>query len=279
MITVLEFIRRHSRSVAFIVTLIIGILLSQTPLEFRTKIGSFFMNTAYRPFSALSTTWHMLRNHRKENLRLKEELINARLKVEALKEAERENRRLHDALEFSQQIEYYTVLAEVVGRGTPRMPSSITVTAGSDKGIIVDLPVIDQNGIIGKVLSVNEQSSVVQLITDPNLKISAMDARSRVQGIVSSAGGGMLKMENVPVNADIRQGDPIISSGLGGIFPKGLKVGTVKRVVRPQSGLFLGVQIAPSARISTPEEVFIVFSGIAGKGQKEEQDSAEVNND
>jgi len=264
MIAVIEFIRRHSRSVAFLVSLIFGILLSQTPVEFRSRLGSVFMNTAYRPFSALSTSWHTLKNHRKENLRLKEELINARLKVEALKEAERENQRLRKALQFSQQTDYYTLLAEVVGRGTPRMPSAITVSAGSEQGVIVDLPVIDQDGIIGKVLSVSGQSSVVQLITDPNLKISAMDARSRVQGIVSSAGGGMLRMENVPANVDIRQGDPIISSGLGGVFPKGLKVGTVKRVVKPQSGLFFGVEIEPSAKISTPEEVFIVFHGIAG---------------
>ncbi len=277
MIAVFDFIKRHSRSVAFITTLIIGILLSQSPLDFRSGIGSFFMNTVYRPFSALSASWHLLKNHRRENLRLKEELINARLKIETLKEAERENRRLRNALQFSEQLEYYTILAEVIGRGTPRMPSSITVSAGSDKGIIVGLPVIDQDGIVGKVLSVSDRSTVVQLITDPNLKISSMDARSRVQGIVSSAGGGKLKMENVPVNVDIRQGDPIISSGLGGAFPKGLKVGTVTRVIKPQSGLFSEVEIDPSARISTPEEVFIVFSGIAGK--VEENDSAEVEND
>ncbi|MGC9314471.1 MAG: rod shape-determining protein MreC [bacterium] len=264
MIALIEFIRRHSRSVAFIVSLIFGILISQTPVEFRARLGSVFMDTAYRPFSALSTSWHTLKNHRRENLRLKEELINARLKVEALKEAERENQRLRKALQFSQQSESYTLLAEVVGRGTPRMPSAITVSAGSQQGVIVDLPVIDQDGIIGKVLSVSGQTSIIQLITDPNLKISAMDARSRVQGIVSSAGGGMLKMENVPVNVDIRQGDPIIASGLGGVFPKGLRVGTVKRVMKPQSGLFLGVEIEPSAKISTPEEVFIVFHGIAG---------------
>lgn len=264
MIAFIDFIRRHSRSAAYILTLVAGILLSQSPLEFRAGVSSAFMDTIYRPFSALSTSWHLMKNHRKENLRLKEELINARLKVEALKEAERENQRLRKALQFSQQIEIYTILAEVVGRGTPRMPSSITISAGSDKGIIVDLPVIDRDGVIGKVLSVNEQSAVIQLITDPNLKVSAMDARSRVQGIVSSAGGGMLKMENVPINADVRQGDLIISSGLGGVFPKGLMVGTVSRVVKPQSGLFIGVEIEPSAKISTPEEVFVVFSIIAG---------------
>ena len=277
MIAVFDFIKRHSRSVAFITTLIIGILLSQSPLDFRSEIGSFFMNTVYRPFSMLSASWHLLKNHRRENLRLKEELINARLKIETLKEAERENRRLRNALQFSEKLEYYTILTEVIGRGTPRIPSSITVSAGSDKGIIVGLPVIDQDGIVGKVLSVSDRSSVVQLITDPNLKISSMDARSRVQGIVSSAGGGKLKMENVPVNVDIRQGDPIISSGLGGVFPKGLKVGTVIRVIRPQSGLFSEVEIDPSARISTPEEVFIVFCGIAGK--VEENDSTVVEND
>ncbi len=275
MISFIDFIRRHSRSAAFILVLVTGILLSQTPLEFRAGVSSAFMDTIYRPFSALSTSWHLMKNHRKENLRLKEELINARLKVEALKEAERENQRLRKALQFSQQVEIYTVLAEVVGRGTPRMPSSITISAGSDKGIIVDLPVIDRDGVIGKVLSVNERSAVIQLITDPNLKVSAMDARSRVQGIVSSAGGGMLKMENVPINADVRQGDLIISSGLGGVFPKGLMVGTVSRVVKPQSGLFIGVEIEPSAKISTPEEVFVVFSRIVGSeiGQNEGGDN------
>ncbi len=221
-------------------------------------------NKAYRPFSLISSSYHILKEHRAENLRLKEELIIARLKVEALKEAERENTRLREALDFSFRLEYYTILAEVVGRGTPRMPSSILVSVGTDRGVIIGLPVIDESGVIGKVVSVSEKNSLIQLITDPNLKISALDARSRVQGIVSSAGGGALRMENVPVTADVRGGDPIVSSGLGGVFPKGLKIGTISRVVKPQSGLFCGVEIAPSARISTPEEVFILFTGMAG---------------
>jgi len=237
------------------------------------------MDTAYWPFSTLSSSWHLLRDRRTENLRLKEQLINSRLKVETLKESERENSRLRRALGFIDNVDYYTVLAEVIGRGTPRMPASIIVSAGADKGVIVGLPVIDQNGVIGKVLSVSNKTSVIQLIIDPNLKISAIDGRSRVQGIVSSAGGGRLKMENVPLNADVRQGDPVISSGLGGIFPKGLKVGTVSRVVKPQSGLFYGVEIDPSAKISTPEEVFIVFSGIVGEDGSMESDTARSGDD
>ena len=224
------------------------------------------MNGAYRPFASLSRSFHRLKDRRRENLRLKEELVAARLKIDALKEERRENLRLRRSLEFSSKIDYPNILAEVIGRGSPRMPASITVGAGSDRGVIVGLPVIDRHGIVGKVTSVSANSSIVQLLTDPNLKISAMDARSRIQGIVSPTGKSGLEMENVPMEADIRSGDPIISSGLGGAFPRGLLVGSVSRVVVPQSGLFSKVEIEPAAKLSTLEEVFIIFSGMAGTG-------------
>ncbi len=265
MVVLYDFIKRHSGSVAWVFALILGILLSQAPFPIKSYLAGVFVDTIYRPFNHISRTYHLLKDRRTENLLLKEELISTRLKLEAFKEAERENIRLRDALDFSERIKYYTVLAEVIGRGTPRMPSSIIVGVGANRGVIVGLPVIDKSGIVGKVVSVYDNSSIVQLINDPNLKISALDGRSRVQGIVSAVPGGKLLLENVPINADIRSGDPIISSGLGGVFPKGLAVGTISRVIVPQSGLFCKVEIEPAAKLTTLEEVFILFSGIVSE--------------
>ncbi|RKZ31835.1 rod shape-determining protein MreC [bacterium] len=264
MVTLIDFIKRHSGQVMWVLALIIGVLLSQAPFTVKSAISGALMDTIYRPFDYLSGAYHTFKNRRVENLQLKEELISTRLKIETLKEIERENLRLRRALGFSQRLEYATVLAEVVGRGNPRMPGSIVVGSGAKQGVIVGLPVIDEHGVVGKVISVSDNTSVIQLITDPNLKISAVDGRSRVQGIISAASGGKLVLENVPVTADIRNGDPITASGLGGLFPKGLKIGLVSRVMVPQSGLFSKVEITPSAKLATLEEVFILFTGIAG---------------
>jgi len=269
MATLFDFFRRHSVITAWISALVIGILLSQSPIGFKLSIAGIFVDTIYKPYSIISTGYHTLRDRREENLRLKEELITTRFKLESLKEAQRENQRLRRALGFAEEIEYYTILAEVVGRGTPRMPSSIMVNAGAAQGVVVGLPVIDESGVVGKILSVYNNSSVVQFINDPNSRISALDARSRVQGIISSKSGGQLIMENVPLDADIRQGDAIISSGLGGIFPTGLLIGRIKRVSIPQSGLFSIVEISPAAELSILEEVFIIFPFIRNKSAKD----------
>lgn len=259
MVAFFDFIKRNSGIVAWVLALTIGILLSQAPIEFRSSISRALIDSVYAPFSSLSAFYHRLSDRRTENLKLKEELIATRLKVEALKEAQRENERLRKALDFSAKLDYYAILAEVVGRGTPRMPGAIVVNAGTEKGVIVGLPVIDDRGVVGKIFSVSDKTSVIQPLNDPNLKISVINARSRAQGIVSSPSGNTLIMENVPVGEDILRGDLIITSGLGGVFPKGLEIGTVKRVIVPQSGIFSGIEITPSARLSTLEEVFIIF--------------------
>ena len=259
-----ETIKRHFATFLWAFALLAGILLHQAPIAFRTDISRIAINSLYGPFSALNQRYHLLRDRRAENLRLKEELTRSRLRVEALKEAQRENERLRRLLGFSKTIDYYSVLAEVVGRGTPRIPGALLVGAGANDGVIVGLPVIDEHGIVGKVVGVYKETCLVEPLTDPNFKISVIDARSRIEGIVSSNPNGQPIMENVPVEADVRRGDAIVSSGLGKLFPKGLMVGRVSRVSVPQSGLFSKVEIKPAADLHRIEEVFILFSGIVG---------------
>ncbi len=267
MASFLDIIKRHLALSIWAFSIIAGILLSQTSIDFRAGVSRLAMNSLYLPFTSFSRTYHLLRDRRVENLRLKEELTTSKLRVEALKEAQRENERLRRLIGFSEKIEYSNLLAEVIGRGTPRMPGSLVVGAGSDRGVIVGLPVIDENGLVGKVIAVNDRSCVIQPLNDPNFKISAIDARSRINGIVSSNSRGKIIMENVPADADIRRGDAVLSSGLGGLFPEGLLIGRVGRVSVPQSGLFMTVEIDPAALLDRLEEVFILFVGIAGEGE------------
>jgi len=269
-----DFIKRHSGPVAWIFALIVGILLSQTPREFKSKISGVFINSVYGPITNVGKTFRILKDRREENLRLKEELIACHIKVDNLKEASRENQRLREALEFSRKLNYYTILAEVTGRGTPRISGSIVVNVGASKGVIVGLPVINADGVVGRISNVYDKSSIVQLLSDPNMRVSAIDARSRVQGIVSADHQNQVFFENVPVDADVRKGDAVISSGLGGSFPKGLLIGQVVRISQPQFGLFSTVEIDPAANLQTVEEVFILFSEIdtTYPGDQQERD-------
>ena len=265
---ILDFIKRHSSSVALGIALLAAVLLSQSPIGVKAGVARIFMNTIFYPFESISGTYHLLYDRRVENLKLKEELTAARLKIENLKEAGRENERLRKELEFTDKCDYYAVLAEVLGHGSARISGSIVVGAGADKNIIEGLPVIDAFGVVGKVITVYKNTCVVQLISDPNLKISAIDGRSRAQGIVAAATGGILIIENVPSSEDILRGDPIVTSGLGGVFPKGLLIGSVSRIIVPQTGLFSKVELAPAARISTLEEVFILQSALGLKPER-----------
>ncbi len=174
-------------------------------------------------------------------------------------EMEQENKRLRSLLDFQKKIEEKTVTAQVIAKDVSLEFKSIRLNKGSKAGIEKGMPVVTHEGVVGKVLrTTTEYSDVITALDD----LSAIDSivqRSRSHGVFEGAGdlNGILKY--VLRTDDIEVGDTVITSGLDQIFPKGMLVGTVTKVVKKSYGISQEVQVKPSVDFTKLEEVFVLI--------------------
>jgi rod shape-determining protein MreC len=175
-----------------------------------------------------------------------------------LKEAMQENIRLRKLLGFKERETRPVIAAEVVGRGTPLLPNRLLLNLGSDDGIKYQSPVVTSDGLVGRIIRVGYTCSVVGTLLDRNMGVAAMLQRNRTDGIVHWDGGLGLWMDYVQVSASVLKGDTVISSGEGGIYPKGLMIGIVREVKNAPDGLFRLIKVRPSVDFKRLEEVFIL---------------------
>jgi rod shape-determining protein MreC len=135
---------------------------------------------------------------------------------------------------------------------------SMLINIGTDKNITSNMPVITPSGVVGKVIAAGYRSSTVQLLFDPDCKVAAKVQASQAQGIITYSGGNYLTLRDVPIEESALPGDSVVTSGLGGVFPEGLFIGTILRSGEMEGGLFHDIRIAPGADFSSLDEVFVV---------------------
>jgi rod shape-determining protein MreC len=178
-----------------------------------------------------------------------------------LREAAEENRRLRQALVFRQRNPTGEVIpAEVIGRDPDQMFDILVINAGRDVGLLPDWPVVTTAGLVGHIREVDEHSSVVRLIFDA--RVSAVVQGSRAHGIVSPMAGNRFRLEYVDASKDIRVGELVVSSGMGGRYPKGITIGVITDVtVEEQEPLFKQVVLESKVDFWGLEEVFVLKPG------------------
>lgn len=195
---------------------------------------------------------------RREIRRLQEELDRTVRERDALREVSEENQRLAALLEFQPAAMRPSHGARVIGRDPSRWYQSLTIDRGSRNGAAADQGVEVPTGIVGTVIKVFPAISVVLLISDARSAVPVLVQRTREEGIVEGTFGGRLRLKYLPPSSDIRAGDVIVTSGLTDPFPKGLMVGAVNRVERPEGDLYPDVEVIPSADLSKLEEVLVI---------------------
>ena len=199
-----------------------------------------------------------LRNVRRENERLRQQLEDARLQQVRLQEDANQARRIQILLGFKEQFIHRTVAAQVIGTSGSEHSQIIYIDKGSNDGIKPDMAVITPEGIVGKVLGVYPSSAQVLEITDPTSGVGAVLTASRLHGILKgTVGGTESTLNNVMNDEKVNVGDDLVTSGGDRIFPKGLPIGKVSRVA-PGKDLFLDIRIRPSAPIDRLEEVLVI---------------------
>ena len=171
-----------------------------------------------------------------------------------------EAQRLRKLLDLRDDYNYHFISARVIGREQAALSKTILINKGAAHGLKTGMPVIAPPGLIGRLVDVSWHASKVLLFIDENSNVDAIVQRTRTQGIISGAGPRGLILKYISKTQDVKEGDVIISSGMGGVFPKGLLIGQVSHVDRQVASLFLKINVAPFVDFSKLEEILILAS-------------------
>lgn len=234
-------------------------------------VQGFFSQIGTRLHAFSQCIWEYSRAL-EENKLLKEQLAQEENLRSKVLELHKENQRLREMLAFKERTAYTLLPAEVVARDPSHWFGTITINKGYAEGVQKNMAVVTAQGLVGNIFLVSQHSSRVLMLTDSRLAVSALVQRSREPGFVGIIEGypekrGFLKMNNLSPEANIQPGDTIISSGLGGIFPKGLVIGQVMEVGQDQYGLLQQALVYPAVNFNRLEEVLIVIELPAEKSE------------
>jgi len=203
-----------------------------------------------------------------ENRELRQQQLLMRSRLEKLADLEAENRRLRQLLDSSVKVGERVLIAELMAVDLAPFSRRIVLNKGSQSGVMTGQSLIDANGIMGQIVHTGPFSSTALLITDPSHALPVQLNRTGLRSVAMGTGtGDRLELAHIPNNADVRVGDLLVTSGLGGRFPPGYPVGRVSSVQRDSSRPFAKVLVKPSARLERNREVLLVWP--AGTTQRE----------
>jgi rod shape-determining protein MreC len=202
-----------------------------------------------------------LENLERENASLRVENRSLRATNQALREVEHEVNRLRHALNYRERSEFKLVPAQIVTRESATWWRTVTINRGKDDGVDTEMPVLTDEGLVGKTMTVSANISVVLLVSDENCRVAAAVEGTREQGIVTGervAGAltPVLDLNFLSKQADLKPGQKAYTSGMGGVFPSGLLIGTVQSFrARELDGQ---ARLAPAVDLARLEDVFVV---------------------
>lgn len=223
------------------------------------------VTTVMHSFSNFTDSLLAYNELQQENKLLKEEIRKLTIQNSYLEEFRQENVRLNLLLDFEEQNEEQWVMepACVVARDYGNWYSTIIIDKGSKHGIHKDMAVSNFQGLVGRVINVTPNSAEVLLIVDSQSAVGALVQTTRVPGVVEAAtdGNHKLQMVHIPHDAPLPEGGVIITSGLGQIFPKGLRVGYIREVIPAPNGLVKKALVEPFVDFDSLEEVLVIKRG------------------
>jgi rod shape-determining protein MreC len=194
-----------------------------------------------------------------QNQRLREDLLLANAKLNRMGAVAEQNHRLKELLDTQRSLKLHVQLARVIGVDLGAYRYELTLNAGARNGVKVGQPVIDAHGVMGQVKAALPTTSTVMLITDPAHAIPVVIERTGLRTVAyGSREGDQLSLPNIPLAADVRAGDQLLTSGLGGRFPPGFPVGQITDLAPAPTGMFLVAHAQPAADIDRSQDVLLL---------------------
>jgi len=191
-------------------------------------------------------------------LMLEEEISLLSKKDVGTQEILKENQRLRSLLSFKKRVSSKTIAAEVIGRGARGLDNFIIIDKGSRDGIKVNMSVAKDQGLLGRVFEMGNNTSKITLIDNPNSKIACVIQRTREQGLLIGLGGGFCKMIYLASGTKAQPGDIVVASELSSISPKGILIGEVVKILKGPHSLYASALIRPASNLFKIEEVICI---------------------
>lgn len=249
--------------VFFSITLNSGNRKSWNPLE-RMVIETIapFQKFIQRTVNTTQEVWskyfHLINVHN-DNSGLQHEIDVLKMENAQLREALATHQRLQALLQFKETIDYPVIAAQVIGKDPSGWFQSVIIDKGKNSGLAINMPVVNAEGVVGRLVSVSSDYSKVLLIIDQNSAVDCIIQRSRDKGIVKGISSKECKLDYVLKTSDVIIGDMVVSSGMGRMFPKGIPVGEVIGVENQPGELFKDVKIRPMVDFSKLEELLVIL--------------------
>ncbi|MFI5340043.1 MAG: rod shape-determining protein MreC [Candidatus Methylomirabilales bacterium] len=268
----LRLLARYRRAAILTSALVLSFLLMTLQVRHETAVVTFtrqtllfvvspFIKVTAATIQGVTGVWRDyvdLRAAREENKRLQLEATTLKRRLEQLQDQAMETQRLERLLAMRQASQAEFLTARVVGKDATNWFKTILLDRGSLEGIRRNQPALAPDGLVGRVVEVTLTSARVQLLTDPVSAVGGLIQRTRVTGIVSGNLGAGARVSYLPLMADVAVGDEVVTSGMGGVFPKGLLIGRITSVERNSGALFQEATLQPAVDLSRLEEVFIL---------------------
>ena len=195
----------------------------------------------------------------KENNLLKKDNFELRSKVQQVYKLESENKRLYDLLGSQPQTDNSYIFADIIAVSPIAEKHHIIINKGSRDNVLIGSAVADSNGILGHIIRDQIFGSEVLLMSDREHAIPIEIVRTSLRTIAVGTGNyNELKINTLPTNTDVKKGDILITSGLGGRYPEGFPVGTVKNVINNPGESFLEVSVTPFGNLKTVNEMWVI---------------------
>jgi len=244
----------------FLVSYIILILTSLLLIILDCSAGPPLGGRIYNFFSIEArqqlNRWTGYKDLEKKNKSLLKDIAKLSYEMEIYETVKRENEQLKKTLEFESNSPLDIIPCQIVNRLPEAVNVSYFISKGAFMSIEVGDPVIGFNGVFGKVLKVGNETSIVQTLMNYNVALSAVDQRSKVRGILRWH--RRFYLEGVPIYADVKEGDTIVTSGKGSVFPQGLWIGKVISISMEESGYSLRIETEPFEDFTNPDVIFVI---------------------
>ncbi|MBW2599545.1 MAG: rod shape-determining protein MreC [Deltaproteobacteria bacterium] len=213
-------------------------------------------------FSSIGGAWEryvMLVGLEGENRELKARVTFLMKEVNDYREMSLEYVRMKKLMNIRGNIGFPTVAARVVGRDRLSVFRTVLIDKGTADGIKPGFPVITEEGVAGRVIEASWNVSKVLLLVDYNSNIDAIIQKNRCRGVLRGCGRSGCELKYVQRSEDVKVGDVVISSGLAGVFPKGLVLGGVAAVDKEEAGLFQRIRVSPAVDVNKMEDALVIL--------------------
>ena len=195
---------------------------------------------------------------KEENKRLSAELQECRTLSFKNREALATNTRLRKLLDFKESSDLPMVAARIIGKDPSVWFRNVIIDRGSRDGVARGMAVVNGDGIVGQVFSVSPDFSKVLLAVAPSSAMDVLLQKSRARGILKGTGSLTYELDYILKTTEVNKGDQVVTAGYGGIFPTGLPIGVVSRVVRKRRGMFQHIEVTPSVDFLTLEDLLVI---------------------